>query len=436
MQIDSPIIDAGRPAERQPPFSAPGSAPWRNCLRYSVYLYALSSPLSIAATNMSWCLAAICLAALSWKNRRLPLPAPTGLSRALWLYLGVAFITSALGIEPRVSFAHFSSDAHKLWLYHLWSTALAIEPAPKALIFLGIGFSLSSLWGVGQTVHAYATESFWDMARGGVHHITYGEQLAFALLGAVAFFTLFPRYLKIARNASGVNGAPAAQHADPRIFWALCGFCLLGASAFICSQTRGAWVGFTISLLGLFALYPFTLKTALKIAPAFILIFVFLLPQQGIHELEKRGASIFDVNENSSRLALWDVALRIHEDHPLSGVGPNNYRKSFQFYHPGRLDHDRVWGTAHNLYLHHLAERGYLGLLSLLLIVLASLTRSWKNFRSRPNYWSLWILLVVPAFWIMNITEVAWGDAMVWMLFLFLWNWAYFNSQREPPVAI
>jgi O-antigen ligase len=122
-----------------------------------------------------------------------------------------------------------------------------------------------------------------------------------------------------------------------------------------------------------------------------------------------------------ARFALWDVALRIAHDRPLTGVGPGNYRQAFERYHPERLDGEGSWGNAHNVYLHQLAERGAPGLLLLLAALAAFLIGAWHAERTRRDALSLWTAATTAAFFVMNLTEVAWQTEQVATLFFFLW---------------
>jgi hypothetical protein len=69
------------------------------------------------------------------------------------------------------------------------------------------------------------------------------------------------------------------------------------------------------------------------------------------------------------RRTLWRAALRIGEDHPLTGVGPDNYRQVY-----GRYLHLATWDTrvhANNMYLEALADMGVPGLAAVLWVIAA-----------------------------------------------------------------
>lgn len=81
------------------------------------------------------------------------------------------------------------------------------------------------------------------------------------------------------------------------------------------------------------------------------------------------------------RLALWQAALYLYQHNPLLGVGPGLFRWSWRFSPVAPQIEDR-YVTAHNLYLHHLAELGSLGGLAGLWLLIVLGIVAWK---SLPN---------------------------------------------------
>jgi hypothetical protein len=77
---------------------------------------------------------------------------------------------------------------HKLWLYMLFSIALAVESAPKASFFVLLGFFAASLIGLWQFLIPWFRYGELVRAHAFVHPVVFGEQLAIALLGSRLFF--------------------------------------------------------------------------------------------------------------------------------------------------------------------------------------------------------------------------------------------------------
>jgi O-antigen ligase len=88
------------------------------------------------------------------------------------------------------------------------------------------------------------------------------------------------------------------------------------------------------------------------------------------------GATQTDQPEIASRLDIWDSALQIFTDRPVTGVGLENFagayvgteRAARSFLGNGGLTPPE---TAHNLYLNTLAEQGLIGAAALLLLAFA-----------------------------------------------------------------
>ena len=136
-----------------------------------------------------------------------------------------------------------------------------------------------------------------------------------------------------------------------------------------------------------------------------------------------QGASAF------TRLSLWRVAWEAFRDHPLLGVGPNNYRIVFSHYFQGKMEGQLIWASAHNLYLQQLAERGILGFAALAAVLGALAFRAFRRARENPNAWNLWAWGAVAAFLVMNLTETAFQNEQTATFFLFIWAWSQANAQ-------
>lgn len=76
------------------------------------------------------------------------------------------------------------------------------------------------------------------------------------------------------------------------------------------------------------------------------------------------------------RPVLWDTALRIARDHPVLGIGPDNYRHTY-----GRYLGLAAWDTrvhANNTYLETLVGMGGAGALALAWLMFAGFTSTWQ----------------------------------------------------------
>jgi len=73
------------------------------------------------------------------------------------------------------------------------------------------------------------------------------------------------------------------------------------------------------------------------------------------------------VQRQSSRLDLWRAGLRLFREHPLLGVGPDNFRRLYGPHLGPRAMDDRI--HANSLYVETAADLGLLGLLALVVLI-------------------------------------------------------------------
>jgi O-antigen ligase len=160
----------------------------------------------------------------------------------------------------------------------------------------------------------------------------------------------------------------------------------------------------------------------------------------GLWELAPTGGRTFSSVMTTSvsasepqhaRWVLWDAAWRMFKDHPATGVGPGGYRGAFPSYFTGTLDGERDWGSAHDLYLHQLAERGLLGAAALLAVFGAIAYRLLKCERRAHSRWTLWALASWAAYLVLNVTETSFQTEQTATLALFAWACA----EGERPRA-
>jgi len=114
-------------------------------------------------------------------------------------------------------------------------------------------------------------------------------------------------------------------------------------------------------------------RIALLLSALGLLTSLFLLLEPSILERTyarfDAAASLVPGGTMLLRLTLWKAALTVFADHPFTGIGPGLFRTVDQYY--GSLmfgpTHIYVRGlSAHNLFLHYLAESGLIGAMALL----------------------------------------------------------------------
>jgi putative inorganic carbon (HCO3(-)) transporter len=133
---------------------------------------------------------------------------------------------------------------------------------------------------------------------------------------------------------------------------------------FVCGS-RGAVVGAGAAMLVAWVRKPRKL-VAVVMAGLFALGIVLALPQAS----KERFRSAWDWENDataSSRVKLWKVGLKMFVDHPLVGVGPQNFRYVRANQYASVEDIGRMY-VAHSIYIQTLAELGLPGIVLLVAV--------------------------------------------------------------------
>jgi len=411
--------------------------PFKKLIRWGLCAWGLCQPVSIAGANIA---TGVILAGLlgHWAGSRSFPSLRSPLEKPLWIYLAVAVLVSLLAVDPRESFRHINSEAHKVALFYLFLAAFAIDAAPAALLWWAIGSVVAAIIGLLQVIfwhffwHAFGpfkqdigpyqqhqwcdVPHFWEWlwftnrAHGTVNGVTYGEIMGLALVGGVCFAVVLRRQgVKVGRG--------------PIIF------CVLAGLAWFLSVTRGAWAGAIVSL-GLVRALLAPRRAILEVLGASLIALPLMLAAGYLRNPE---AGALDLTSFSCRFDFWEAALRMFRDHPFFGVGIHNYGSMFGQYHSLPLPGGISWGDPHNLYMAQLAERGSVGLLALLFLLGTMIRQAWLRYRGSGSFLSLWCLAWLVGFLVMNLTESAFQVAMLWMPTMILYAWMEKAPETLPP---
>ena len=167
---------------------------------------------------------------------------------------------------------------------------------------------------------------------------------------------------------------------------ALAGLCVV---ALVYTQSRAALLALAVAAIVIAVLGGVRLRTIVVAACAVVALGSVVLPQglvQRVDELsdaaESGGPTLADgslrgrASENLAGLHMWT-------DHPLLGVGPDNFEVHYQTYSAAiGIDQRPEERGAHNLYLESLAETGVLGTVAFLGVLWLALGGAWRA-RSR-----------------------------------------------------
>ncbi len=168
----------------------------------------------------------------------------------------------------------------------------------------------------------------------------------------------------------------------------ICGaiFCM-GAISLIFSLSRSSWIGFlVISLMGLMAA---VYKKRIRTRYAVLLFLLAILVMGGVvffgPDIILLRLTSSDQGSAYGRITLAQTAIKMIMDHPLLGVGINNYIVAMHHYDP--YDFTVIGPTlVHDVYLLITAETGLLGGITFILFLAAVLLNCWKIFvRSKED---------------------------------------------------
>lgn len=155
------------------------------------------------------------------------------------------------------------------------------------------------------------------------------------------------------------------------------------AAGFAATASRGGLVAAVVTGLAAIALYRGRrLQVALFVVAGLCLAGASFAASPAAWQ----RVTSFDAKGNG-RADLWQVAWRMSGDHPLAGVGLNNFRARSSEYvrRPGALEFVDLVSerprVAHNTYLQLLAETGAIGLALFVLVVGACLRAGWRACR-------------------------------------------------------
>lgn len=158
---------------------------------------------------------------------------------------------------------------------------------------------------------------------------------------------------------------------------------LLGTVALVLTQSRGAWIGYGLSLalLGVFSYQsrwvPRRTLGLLSIAA--------LVPIAALVNVVAPRLGSFNDAAAQARLPLMQLALTMIGDQPIRGVGVNNYSTALPQYLT--IDYSQAWiSTVHNKYLLVWAETGLVGLAAFLVFLGSALRNGLRVWRSQDPF--------------------------------------------------
>jgi O-antigen ligase len=155
---------------------------------------------------------------------------------------------------------------------------------------------------------------------------------------------------------------------------------LLAIVPLLFTLSRGGWLS---SLVGMMIVL-FCDKSranrrlvAVTIASSIVLVTLFIVPVEGRLFGDDHGSA-------ASRLPLNELALAMIEDHPLVGVGANNFSLGMRPYLAHSFSGEFIY-TVHNCYLRVWAETGLGGLIAFVSFMIAVIYKAFRTWQMQDN---------------------------------------------------
>ncbi|HUK62179.1 MAG TPA: O-antigen ligase family protein, partial [Dongiaceae bacterium] len=341
---------------------------------------------SIAAAEILFALTVLAWLGSLYVHRERPEVPPWFLPLAV--YAGITLLSTALSMNPRVSLG----AAKQLVLYLVVPIVFRAARGRRAntvmQVILTVG-AVSAIVGVAE-YGIFGFDNLHNRPRGTLgHYMTYSGLLMMVMCSAAARL-LFER--------------------RDRIWPALIMPALI--VAVVLTFSRNAWVGGCVGIGVLLILKDFRL---LALAPVAAGLFFALAPSAIVTRLY----STFDLRDPTvrDRVAMYQAGIRIVEDHPLLGTGPNMVQRVYPSYRqPTAVEPTPP--HLHDVPLQIAAERGVPALIAWLwFLVTVTLGLLQKLRRDRPRYLAAAGIGVIAAMIGAGFFEYNFGDSEFLMLF-------------------
>ena len=384
---------------------------------YYLAFFALSVSCSVAICNVF-----LALATLGMLHRlyRQPhdwhqmLPAK-GLLVAIGCLWAAVLLSVILSPHPVISAKGFA-DYYLYRLLPLPVVLLIVRSRREILILAACALAsvlINGVVGLGQTVQHFA-DPVWRNSG----FIFYMHQASILSVTALA---LFAGILRIQ---------------DQRCRWELGAALLLVLAALLVNGTRGAWLGTAVgtvllALLGCRARHKAV--TSLGVAVLLLAGIMVACPQSNFVQ-RLYTITQADNSSNRERHLIWGSAIRMFEDHPVSGVGMAQFSDVYpQYISP---DAKEPWlGHAHSNFLHMLAETGLLGFLAFVGFIGYLLYFSIHGWLADRSIAYLMVLADLLGVMLHGLTEYTWGATLTmkffWLVLGLSLAWLRLISNKE-----
>ncbi|MGQ9470995.1 MAG: O-antigen ligase family protein [Candidatus Aminicenantales bacterium] len=312
----------------------------------------------------------------------------------LLVYAGLSLISSALSVNPLVSFR----DSRELLIFLLIPLTLA---------------SLSSRRGPELAKYVLLTSGGLNLVYGLVVYFG-GNQGGSRLRGFMGHYMTEAGLLMLLI----IFSLSQTLFSSERLKWAWAGLAAGSGFLLLLTLTRSAWLGVGVGVVLLVGLWR---PKALVFLPFIFAAIYWLSP----FEVKRRIMNTFNLYSpsNHARLEYYRAGIQVVKDWPLFGCGPDTVDMVFQNPKYNLSAQAKLNVHLHNNLLQLAAERGLLALASWLAFMVWSLRLLWKKWRTKPAGNLSFIAAALAseaALFFAGLFEYNFGDSEVVMFYLVL----------------
>lgn len=333
--------------------------------------------------------------ALAKKNLDIPRNA---ISSFIFIFLGLAALSAGFSIDPHRSFIRLLYFFSIIPLYFISAAYLnSLSAIKKVFGALAASAALAALLGIAQFFgqFAWGINAVMDFMAKKIAPYFYGQSFSEIVLAnpswlvniggatylrAISFFPdphMFAFYLGLTLPLAltFLLRAGAFKFSQTaKIFFLIINILLFLALGFTFS--RAGYIGAVFGISAVFVLNWNFLDKKVKLAVSAVSVLAAIILFSSPNAIINRFFDVFNPSEgsNSERLANWTTAVKIIEDHPLSGVGVGAYALAVD---PRSSSRSPI--TAHNNYLDIAAEMGIGAFLAWIALLGLAARKLFKN---------------------------------------------------------
>jgi putative inorganic carbon (HCO3(-)) transporter len=218
--------------------------------------------------------------------------------------------------------------------------------------------------------------------------------------------------------------------------WVWLSCAALMSLAVILGETRGIWIA--TAAAGTYLVWLWRPKV-IMIVPV-IAVLAFAISPYTIRERIESLVQPGKADSNQFRVVTWRTGLRMIEQHPWFGLGPEGVKLHFNDYVPADVPRPLPsgwYGHLHNIYLHYAAERGIPTMLVLMWMLIRIVIDFSRGLRALPPGRSLRRFLLVGGIAVLIATavegfvELNLGDSEVLTMFLVVVGCGYLAMEKD-----